>query len=75
MYLTTETAAEYLGKSLDCQQRRFHYYPLTVGQWPSGKYFYKDRIGVCMPVPAPNDSFNAVYFDIVHDANDKEASI
>lgn len=72
MFLTTDNAAEYVGKSLDCQQRHFHYYPLNVGQWPSGKYYYKDRNDVCMPVPAPNDSFNAVFFDIVLEEEDND---
>lgn len=69
MYLTTENAAEYVGKVLDASRRMFHYYPLTVGQWPSGKYYIKDRTGTCLPVPAPGDKFSTVFFDTVKEAS------
>lgn len=64
MRLTKQNAAEYVGKVLMLNGKaRFHYYPLTVGQWKNGEYFYKDANGVCMDVPDETDRFNAVYFD------------
>ena len=65
MYLTTENAAQYVGKTLDSKTRTFHYYPLRVAQWPSGEYCFIDRNGVAMPVPDPKDRFSVVYFDSV----------
>lgn len=65
MYLTTENAEQYIGKTLDCHKRMFHHYPLTVKQFPSGPYYYKDRTGTCMLAPEPKDRFNAVLFDFV----------
>lgn len=64
MYLTQENAAEFLGKTLDAKRRMGHYYPLIVGKYPSGSYYVRDRVGVCMPVPQKQD-FNSHYFDIV----------
>jgi hypothetical protein len=63
MFLTTENAKEYLGKKLDADHRVFHYYPLTVGIWASGQFYYQDRHGVCMPVPTPQDRFTRIWFD------------
>ena len=69
MFLTTENAPDLVGASLDARQRLFHYYPLTVGVWPSGDLYYQDRNGCCMPVPAPAERFNKVYFDMVKTAD------
>lgn len=65
MYLTTENASQYVGKSLDCNYRRFHYYPLRVIKHGNGKFYYIDRIGVMSPVPPPEDTFNSVYFEFI----------
>lgn len=62
-YLTSINAHQYIGMKLDANRRVFHYYPLIVGQYPSGKFYYQDRNGVCMQVPEPNDMFVRVYFD------------
>ena len=65
MYLTTENAAEFLGKTLDAKVRMGHYYPLTVGKYPDGSYYVQDKVVVYMPVPQKLD-FNSPYFDIVN---------
>ena len=65
MYLTTENADQYVGKTLDAKRRRFHYYPLTVHKNSQGRYVLKDNTGTYMPVPTPIDVANSVYFDIV----------
>lgn len=68
MYLTIQNAEKYLGKTLTCKGKNmFHYYPLTVGRWNSGRYYYKDAHAVCMPVPDEKDIFNSVYFNAVLD--------
>lgn len=70
MHLTTDNAPEYEGKLLDCMNRIRHprRYPILVGRWPSGRYYYRLACGVRIPVPAPNDQFNSVYFDTVKEA-------
>ena len=68
MYLTTENAARYLGKTLDCHKRMFHHYPLTVKQFPDGPFYYMDRTGTCALVPEPKDRFNTVWFDFAAEA-------
>lgn len=67
MYLTTENASEYLGKTLDAKRRILGAYPYKVIQTPSGKYLAVDRAGVGVKIAEPKDSFNAIYFDIVLD--------
>ena len=67
MYLTTENASEYLGKTLDAKHRILGAYPYKVIQTPSGEYLAVDRSGVGVVVAKPNDLFNAIYFDIVLD--------
>lgn len=67
MYLTTENAAEYVGKTLDVK-RRFSsgHWPKTVGQFPDGTYYAMSlRTRVCTPIPKPADLSNAIPFDIV----------
>lgn len=61
MYLTPENAKDYVGMKLYADRSIFHYYPLTVFQYPDGAYATKDSAGVCSPVS--NDSFNQVWFD------------
>lgn len=63
MWLTPENAHEYVGREINASKGFFHYYPLTVFQYPSGMYATKDSNGVCSPVS--KDRFNQVYFDIV----------
>lgn len=63
--LTQQNAGKYLGKKIDCSKRRFQAYPLAVIQWTSGLYAIRDRNGVEMRVPDENDTFNAIYFDII----------
>lgn len=67
MYLTTENAAQYLDKKLDCHKRMWHFYPLTVKQFPDGEYFLMDWAGVARPVPEVEDPFRKVWFDFVVD--------
>lgn len=67
MYLTTENANEYLGKTLDAKHHILGMYPYKVIQTPSGEYLAVDRAGVGVVVAKPNDLFNAIYFDIVLD--------
>lgn len=64
MYLTTENAGQYVGKTLDCRKRTFHYYPLRVVKYPSG-YYYVDRLNTMQRVPTEKDIFNTVWFDMV----------
>lgn len=49
-YITIDNAPELLGKSVDSVKRMFHYYPLRIGQWSSGRYYYADRHGVAIPI-------------------------
>lgn len=65
MYLTTENAEQYMGKTLDCHKRMFDHYPLRVQKLPDGRYIYVDRVGTGTLVPEPEDRFNAVQFDFV----------
>ena len=66
MYLTTENAAEYVGKTLDLKRRTFGFYPITVTRFPNGEYCVQHtQSGTFIPVPAPSDTFNAIPFDIV----------
>ena len=67
MYLTTENASEYVGKTLDAKHHILGAYPYKVIQTPSGEYLVVDRAGVGVKVAEPNDLFNAIYFDIVLD--------
>ena len=64
MYLTTQNAAQYKGKTLDAIKRFFHAYPLTVVK-RDGAYFYRDKTGTLMRVPEERDAFNNVWFDFV----------
>ena len=65
MYLTPENAKDYVGMNLYADRSIFHYYPLTVFQYPddTGTYATKDSAGVCSPVS--NNLFNQVWFDRV----------
>lgn len=69
MYLTTENASEYVGKTLDAKHHFLGAYPYKVIQTPSGEYLAVGRAGtgVGEVVAEPNDLFNAIYFDIVLD--------
>ncbi len=67
IYLTTENASEYVGKTLDAKHHILGAYPYKVIQTPSGEYLAVDRVGVGIKVAEPNDLFNAIYFDIVLD--------
>lgn len=63
MYLTQQNARQYLGKTLDCDRRLFHHYPLEVVVNRNGEYCYKDATGTYIRVPDEQDAFNSVYFD------------
>ena len=65
MRLYSGNAHEFLGKKIDRKRRLFGYYPMEVKQFPDGKYYVKDAVGVCMPLPEKEDDFNAVNFDFV----------
>lgn len=67
MYLTTENASEYVGKTLDAKHHILGAYPYKVIQTPSGEYLAVDRAGVGVKIAEPKDLFNAIYFDIVLD--------
>ena len=67
MYLTKENAHLYVGKKLDSSRRTFHYYPLKVIKWPSGKYGVVDRAGTAFPVPSIDERCNIIYFDKIID--------
>ena len=65
MRLYAGNAHQYLGKKIDRKKRIFGYYPMEVKQFPDGKYYVKDAVGVCMSLPEKEDDFNAVNFDFV----------
>lgn len=65
MFLTTENAGKYVGKTLDSSKRSFHYYPLRVIRHSNGGYYYVDRLNTMIPVQSEKDSFNSVWFDVV----------
>ncbi len=65
MFLTTENAEQYVGKTLDSTVRLFHYYPLRVIRHSNGRYYFVDRTDTMMTVPSAKDTFNVVSFDIV----------
>ena len=65
MYLTTENAEEYEGKTLDSKKRILGVYPYKVIRTPSGELLAMDRAGVGIVIAQPNDKFNAIWFDIV----------
>ena len=64
-FLTTDNAELYVGAEIDCTIRRGYHYPLIVGKWESGRYYVKDAVGTCIPVPRPEDFSNRIRFDIV----------
>lgn len=43
MKITLENVKSFVGKTVDCHRRLFHYYPLTIGQNSKGKYYFKDK--------------------------------
>ncbi len=65
MRLYAGNAHQYLGKKIDRKKRIFGYYPMEVKQFPDGKYYVKDAVGVCMPLPDKEDDFNSVNFDFI----------
>ena len=65
MYLSTENAHEFLGKTLDSKKRILGSYPYKVIQTPSGEYLAVDRAGVGIVIAEPRDKFNQIYFDLV----------
>lgn len=65
MYLSTENAHEFLGKTLDSKKRILGSYPYKVIQTPSGEYLAVDRAGVGLVIAEPRDRFNQIFFDIV----------
>ena len=67
MIITQENAKPLLGKMLDAEKRRFHYYPLTVFE-RNGTFYIKDSAGVCYEIPPESDKFNAIRFDFVKEA-------
>jgi len=64
MYLTTQNAHRYVGKTLDAKRRLFHHYPLTVHK-RNGEYYFSDITNTWMFVPDEKDRFNTVWFDDV----------
>ncbi len=70
MYLTPENAKDYVGMKLYADRNIFHYYPLTVFQYPDGTYATEDSVGVCSPVSS--DRFNQIWFDRVERAERKK---
>ena len=75
MYLTTENASEYVGKTLDAKCHLLGAYPYKVIQTPSGEYLAVGRAGegVGEVVARPNDLFNAIYFDIVTEDRENDS--
>ena len=69
IYLTTENASEYVGKTLDAKHHILGAYPYKVIQMPDGEYLAVGKAGegVGEVVAKPNDLFNAIYFDIILD--------
>ena len=65
MYLTSENASDFLGKTLDAKKRILGAYPYKVIQTPTGEYLAVDRSGVGLVITQPKDKFNQIYFDIV----------
>lgn len=65
MYLSTENAHEFLGKTLDSKKRILGSYPYKVIQTPSGEYLAVDRAGVGIVIAEQRDKFNQIYFDLV----------
>lgn len=59
MKLTIEMAKKHIGQYIDCEKRRFHYYPMQIVS-TNGWIHLKDSVGVCMKI---EDGFNAVDFD------------
>jgi len=43
--ITIDNIEKFIGKTVDCQRRLFHHYPLTFKKMNSN-YFYVDRVGV-----------------------------
>lgn len=72
MYLTTENAEQFMGRTLDCHKRMFHHYPLRIQKLPDGRCVYVDRTGTAMLVPEPKDRFNSVWFDFVVEPPEKQ---
>lgn len=65
MYLTTENAESYIGKTLDSKNHILGAYPYTVIRTKNRELLSVDRAGVGIVIAQPNDTFNAIYFDIV----------
>ena len=67
-YITLETAPELLGKTVDCFNRRLHYYPLRVVQMGrDGQYFIVDMNSVAMPI---NENDKIPYDFVVKEDDD-----
>ena len=49
---------EFVGKTVDCEKRMYHYYPLTI-QMRDNQYFYVDATGTWIVF---NDN-EAIYYD------------
>lgn len=64
MKLYQGNAKELVGKKIDCNKRRFGYYPMEVKE-RDGKPYLKDVNGVCMPIPEKENDFNCQDFDFV----------
>ena len=67
MKLYQESAKLLIGKKIDCEVRRFGYYPMEVKQRSDGTIYVKDAVGVCMDVPEREDDFNCHNYDFVID--------
>ena len=66
MRLYQGNAKELVGKKIDCEHRRFGYYPMEVIEI-GGILYVKDTVGVCMPIPEKEDDFDCQRFDFVID--------
>lgn len=51
LYITTATAQELVGSTVDCFKRVGHHYPLTIIQGVNtGRYYIVDRNAVAIPI-------------------------
>lgn len=64
MKLYKDVAKDLIGKQIDCNIRRFGYYPMTIFE-RDGELFLKDSVGVCRQIPEKETDFNCMDYDFI----------
>jgi hypothetical protein len=64
-YMTNEIAKQNIGRLIDSDCHKWHYFPMQIIECKdgSGKLLLRDAVGVCQPIHDSGSLLNRVWFD------------